>query len=621
MTIAAYPATAAAAPGGCPAVEIVSIPGTWETNPQADPTKSVGMLAGVTDPVKARMGDAVKVFTTNYVARAFDGMTYADSKQTGIDAANSEIAATAKACPGTKFALFGYSQGADAAGDIAADIGAGAGVIPPDKVLAVGLLADPSRGTSGESRVGPPVPGTGITGARPQGFGALVGRVATICEEGDKYCATPRNEDLLRGVGAVLGTVGVNNAVAGSEKTLHGVSDVSAAATPRSAGAGVRPPLVASDAAGATDEEMLTAGAPLVSDPSGNHTSATNIAMADLGGRDLGAIRGGVQAVTNAQQAGDLTGAATAARGLESLLTPAQSLVHTVSNSPIMATLDAAPPGSVENTAGQVLRVMSGMDFAGMSGDAAAAIQAAGSGDVARLATAAAGLASKSGVIEGLGNINLGGVTNLLASLQPAALMAQGANIIRGLTTTDFIGLLNALAAIPAKILAGDLIGIPDAITAMNRKWDPIVQMLDNIDLKPISSILLMFPFGSEMNIAGQVISVLDRIPVRKLANTIEATEQAIVAGDLAAAPQILGQFANIGVDVANLPLNFDFTNLPELGQTLDLGKVVTQATSAATFYASGAHTAYPTMVVDQYGRNAIQWLSDWCQLRVNTVV
>lgn len=103
------------------------------------------------------------------------------------------IADMAARCSATRFALVGYSQGADAAGDLAAEIGSGHGVVPPERVAAVGLLSDPRRGPT-DALIGPPVPGAGAGGARIGGFGFLSQNVRTFCAAGDLYCSVPTDD-------------------------------------------------------------------------------------------------------------------------------------------------------------------------------------------------------------------------------------------------------------------------------------------------------------------------------------------------------------------------------------------------------------------------------------------
>ncbi|MFW0787907.1 cutinase family protein [Gordonia sp. CPCC 206044] len=184
------------------------IPGTWETSESADPSTATGMLAPIANAITYDHGQAATNYFLPYTARAFDnGQSYVESKNTAIANAAKVLQDYASAHPAAKFTITGYSQGADAAGDLAASIGNGEGPISADKVIGVALLSDPSAGTDGETAVGPATSGTGITGARTQGMGSLAGRVMSICNPSDRYCSTDQEKNiLLAQIGAALGT-------------------------------------------------------------------------------------------------------------------------------------------------------------------------------------------------------------------------------------------------------------------------------------------------------------------------------------------------------------------------------------------------------------------------------
>ncbi|MGV9611509.1 cutinase family protein [Nocardia xishanensis] len=192
LTSGAAATTAQATPPKCPAVHVVAIPGTWETS-KAEPGK--GMLAAVADDLP---GDVWTDYVA-YTATAFpwEGEVYGRSKREAVDGARSLIAETAQRCASTRFALLGYSQGADAAGDLAAEIGTGLGVVSPDRVDLVGLIADPRRSPT-DTLIGPPVPGAGAGGPRLGGFGWLTPHTYTFCAPGDLYCATPDGDFAAR---------------------------------------------------------------------------------------------------------------------------------------------------------------------------------------------------------------------------------------------------------------------------------------------------------------------------------------------------------------------------------------------------------------------------------------
>lgn len=182
------------------------IPGTWETSEYAESTQATGMLKPAAQTVAATHTNATVHFLP-YMARAFDnGQTYAESKATAIESAEAVLSDFATRHPDARFTITGFSQGADAAGDLAAKIGNGNGPVPADKVIAVGLLSDPRSGTAGVTTVGPQGSGVGIADPRPEGMGALAGKVSTICSPQDLYCAIDkRSHPLLGVIGTALG--------------------------------------------------------------------------------------------------------------------------------------------------------------------------------------------------------------------------------------------------------------------------------------------------------------------------------------------------------------------------------------------------------------------------------
>ncbi|MFG1796316.1 cutinase family protein [Nocardia sp. NPDC049149] len=184
--------TAQAAPRGCPEMYVVAVPGTWETS-TTDPGK--GMLAAVADNLP---GD-VETGYVAYPATAFpwEGDVYGRSKHEAVANARNLVRDVAQRCDSTHFALLGYSQGADAAGDLAAEIGTGLGVVSPDRVELVGLISDPRRSPT-DTLIGPPVAGAGAGGPRIGGFGWLSSQTYTFCAPGDLYCATPDGDYAAR---------------------------------------------------------------------------------------------------------------------------------------------------------------------------------------------------------------------------------------------------------------------------------------------------------------------------------------------------------------------------------------------------------------------------------------
>ncbi|MGV8871575.1 MAG: cutinase family protein [Rhodococcus sp. (in: high G+C Gram-positive bacteria)] len=184
---------AAADPGDCPTMYVVAIPGTWETSSGAVPKP--GMLTDVTN----RLGSDIRTDYVSYPATAFpwEGEVYGQSRAAAVANAGGMLKAMSDRCGATKLGIIGYSQGADAAGDLAAAIGTGVGIVPADKVAAVGLISDPKRSDT-DALVGPAVVGTGVGGPRVGGFGYVSPVVRTFCAVGDLYCSTPKDDYVAR---------------------------------------------------------------------------------------------------------------------------------------------------------------------------------------------------------------------------------------------------------------------------------------------------------------------------------------------------------------------------------------------------------------------------------------
>lgn len=194
--------TASADPADCPELYVLAIPGTWEKSADA---QIRGMLAYPTN----NLGAETRTQLVGYNATAFPwetgGSIYGESKAQAVANAEGLAITMTKKCPGTKIALIGYSQGADAAGDVAADIGTGRGVIKPSQFAGAVLISDPRRSKQ-DALIGPKLTGEGNGGPRQGGFGWVKNRTFTICAPGDQYCNIPRDYYVSRIVGYLAET-------------------------------------------------------------------------------------------------------------------------------------------------------------------------------------------------------------------------------------------------------------------------------------------------------------------------------------------------------------------------------------------------------------------------------
>ncbi|MFI5782664.1 cutinase family protein [Nocardia sp. NPDC051570] len=616
---------------GCAPVTVVALAGTTETSPAANPDVAAGTFAAVTDPLKQRLGNRVRIRYPGYPASAFDkGLTYAESRKRGVQAATDEIAADVRSCPSTKFILGGFSQGAHAIMDLAVDIGHGRGPIPADKVLAVGTLSDPGQGTPGEALVGPPVQGVGIAGPRQEGVGALAGRVATICRNQpvDLYCATNRAKDgFLAGLGNVLGNSTGDGGDPGSKIGSSLVSDFT--------------------------------GADLGTIPSSVSTLTTQLANPN--------------GQFNPQ---DVTSAAS---NIVTSLRPVADLVQSLAgNTAASQMLSSAPTGSPQALAGQALDTLSHIDLTGAVNTAArilttaqnalatqganpSASPTASAGDLTQSANQ---LAQQMQPLTTMQPDALSTATGIMSTLRPATVVNQLLNAATGVTSfaANLPKILDDLfVQLPQKIIALDVQGAHQICGDLNNLFQPLVKMAAGVDLGWVGQIVGMIPDPQGFaQIASVILGILGHVDVIRLANDVGALQevgwnalQALTSGRPIDAGLALTGLIAPGLDVASVAFGAVTGNaqktdpaylgqlnpaahqsagaptaqpgpadLPGLAKTLtdaansqgaqDLQQMVSQGLDAAAFYGTNAHNLYNDFIVDPAGRTAPRWMSDW---------
>ncbi|WP_305093121.1 cutinase family protein [Prescottella sp. R16] len=164
-------------------------------------------------------------YAAMYIAYPADMASYENAVTTGVANTEAVIQAIRTSCPDTTFAIVGYSEGADVARRVAMNIGhqepdetGGYRLVDPTNVVGVVILADAGRADGQGPFPGAenpytnpdgfdvkyqdgtnPVPGQGAlpdTGGAD--FGALNGRIASFCSDGDLTCSAPQNISLLQ---------------------------------------------------------------------------------------------------------------------------------------------------------------------------------------------------------------------------------------------------------------------------------------------------------------------------------------------------------------------------------------------------------------------------------------
>jgi hypothetical protein len=203
----------------CPDVQLIAVPGTWESSLQDDPLNPVqfpkALLLNVTRPITEQFNSSrVEAYTVPYTAQFHNPLSgdqqisYDNSRAEGTRATVKAMTDMNDKCPLTSYVLVGFSQGAVIAGDIASDVGNGRGPVDDDLLLGATLIADGRRQQGIGRDIGPNPPGEGaeitlheipvlsglgltMTGARPGGFGELNGKINEICGSGDLIFSAP----------------------------------------------------------------------------------------------------------------------------------------------------------------------------------------------------------------------------------------------------------------------------------------------------------------------------------------------------------------------------------------------------------------------------------------------
>jgi hypothetical protein len=244
----------------------------------------------------------------------------------------------------------------------------------------------------------------------------------------------------------------------------------------------------------------------------------------------------------------------------------------------------------------------------------------------------------------------------------------QVLGVATGFTSLDMPAILANLNLLPQKVAALDAHGAHKVAGDLNNQFSPLVKMTAGIDLKWVSQILSAIPDPSGYSqVAALVASILGGVDIINLANLVGRVQEtawaavekllpppgqlpdplgagaamtglvpvglelATVAVNMLAGkatktdPTLLGKQASTAAttdsaQTQNLELSALANSLTAMASAQganDLASLIGEGLDAASFFASGAHQNYNSLVVDNAGRNAIQWISDWLNLQI----
>lgn len=561
----------------CSPVKIVAVPGTWENSQDANQ-----MLKGVTNRIEQRFGPKVSSYFVTYDADAFkNGTAYEDSEKSGVDAENNAMKQIAASCPGTKIVSLGYSQGADVNGDVAAAIGAGKGAIPADGYVAGGNLADPQQGTKGAVNLGVNQPGTqGLLGPRKAGYGAVSGRMATVCLKGDMYCATPNNDHLIRALGAVGGNIGVDHVLTSAERDL--------AKGPRKQ----------------------------------KYTKPEDLTNLPPTARKLAKFAHG----------GNIKGVTQTARQLNNLVGPAEAVAGLATNPAVISALLATPVGSQTHTAGMVLQKMSQLDISAIGNDAHRAINAASRHNLDALDSVAVDLTQKIGPVAGLSKSDAAKTAIVMQALSPAALFTQ-ANNVAGLTKINYKAMLRAANNLPKAASKGNTKAAFRALNTLEAQLTPAAKIANKVDFRSLGAALALSK-DPKVRAAGDALVILDRVNWARILRDVRAIQNKMATVNPKSLPKLnprnpvrsLNNFFGVNVlgivgpatDLGQHGLDVLGLKLPEgslkqlVNSSLNPAEVARESMDAAVFYGTRVHEKYGQQSVNGTGEPATVTMANW---------
>jgi hypothetical protein len=593
--------------------------------------------------LKRDYGSSISVVFPAYEASGFDkGKTYVESRNDGV----ASLKRLMKRCPDSQSVLGGYSQGADVAGKVASDIGHGRGPVPAARVAAVGLVADPNRGSA--PVVGKKLAGTGIAGSRPGGFGALEPKVFQLCDDKDLYCNVTGNNPFLKTLGKTLGS-----ATAGEVPQL--VSDFSGADLPGTASTAsllkehtqnLSAPTSAGQSAeiaqiGALAQQVLSTFGPLaqtqdfirrtpgaatqLEGPAGSDQAKTRQVLSTLDKMDTDSIVSTAQKVTSLSS--QITG--------QSPVAPSTTDPAVSGEAPVLDE-DAAQEPSEGAPATSSVGTTTGTG-------------SVNAGDVTSLASSALSLASQVAPMGSQDQQNLAAASSVLSTIRIETIVSQGMNVMSAVLGTDYAGVGRNLQLLPQQLIAGDVHGAHRTARTINVQLSPWVKMAAQLDFKTASQVVSMIPDPQGYaQIAALVLDLMGNVDIIRLAHDVGQIQEvawsvlksgnpialmrlvpigldlgAVALGVLAPgtkmSPELLGSNAapqsvalatsNRGTDIGSLLSGV--SDLAGSPGAMNLAKLVGEGLDAAAFLNSTAHTSAYLTKKTFGGRTAVDFMYD----------
>lgn len=266
--------------------------------------------------------------------------------------------------------------------------------------------------------------------------------------------------------------------------------------------------------------------------------------------------------------------------------------------------------------------------------------------DLTGLASTALTLASQVAPLKETDRTALQTAGSVLGAVRTDTIISQGLNVVSAVVGTDYAGIVQNLMRLPQQVFAGDIRGAHRTAGMLNNQFSPWVKMAAQMDYKTAAAVVGMIPDPSGYaQIASLILGLVGNVDIIRLARDVGQIQE--VAWGVLETGNLLG-LANllpIGLDLASVALGVlspgakmspemlgagATTEQVQLASSLqgrdigglvnnlgglassqgaqDLGELLNEGLSAASFFASNVHNTYDSRPLAG-GRTAIDFL------------
>ncbi|MGF6886311.1 hypothetical protein ABIA39_000278 [Nocardia sp. GAS34] len=208
----------------------------------------------------------------------------------------------------------------------------------------------------------------------------------------------------------------------------------------------------------------------------------------------------------------------------------------------------------------------------------------------------------------------LSGTGGVLDGVNVSSVIGQVLSVLAGMSSlaANLPAIGADLAALPPRLLAGDVNGTHQLAGDLNNQFAPLVTMASQLDLHLIARILTIIAPADTSGLtaaAAQIVQILAGVDVPRLASDLGTAQETawtalskLTAGDLVGAATVLTGLLPVAADLAAVAANaltgtaaapltaLTTASTNSTGAGTGLAQLAKQGSDAASFFASGVH-------------------------------